>query len=273
MTTTSDRIEAAFRRAASEGRPAVVPFVTVGHPQLDSTPDVVEALWEAGADAIELGIPFSDPLAEGPVIQASSYQALQNGVTPQFCFDQAAEIRRRGVDLPLIYMGYYNPMYQLGLAEFCVQARASGVDGVICADLPAAEAAPLLAACRQTGLSLVPLLALTSTDATIRLACDNASGFVYCISLLGVTGARAAVSDRVETLVARVKEHTELPVAVGFGISTAEHVRDVGRYADGAVIGSALIARMESGRLESGEAGDAATIAAEFMRTVNLQPA
>ena len=257
-------IEDAFRRAANHGRTAIVPFVTVGHPLRDSTPDVVESLSEAGADAIELGMPFSDPLAEGPVIQKSSFRALQNGITPEACFQNASEIRRRGVTTPLIFMGYYNPMYQIGLDEFCSRTKDAGVDGIIAADLPAAEAGPLLDACAKADISLVPLLALTSTEETINQACKQASGFVYCISLLGVTGARVAMSQRVETLVQRVRTYTELPIAVGFGISNAEHVSEVGRFADGAVIGSALINLMQDNPHE-----DAPQTAATFLRSLN----
>ena len=259
----TNRIQEAFSLANQAGRSAIVPFVTTGHPLIDSTPDVVQALSEAGADAIELSIPFSDPLADGPVIQKSSFQALQNGITPEACFQNAAEIRRRGIDTPLIFMGYYNPIYQIGLDEFCARTREAGVDGIIAADLPTSEAGPLWRACEKNGVSLVPLLALTSTDETIAEACKTASGFIYCVSLLGITGARAAVSQKVETLVAKVKQHTDLPVAVGFGISTAEHVKEVSRYADGAVIGSALINMMQDRNPENAPA-----TAAEFLKSV-----
>ena len=260
----SNPIQQAFIRATDDGRTAIVPFVTVGHPLRDSTPAVVEALSDAGADAIELGIPFSDPLAEGPVIQKSSFRALENGITPEACFQNASEIRRRGITTPLIFMGYYNPMYQIGLEEFCSRTKDAGVDGIIAADLPAVEAAPLLDACAKADISLVPLLALTSTEETIAHACKQASGFVYCVSLLGVTGARATVSHRVKSLVEQVKSHTDLPVAVGFGISNAEHVRQVGKYADGAVIGSALINSMQDNDHE-----DAPQTAARFLRSLN----
>lgn len=259
----SNPIQEAFQRAANEGRTAIVPFVTVGHPQRDSTPDVVEALSEAGADVIELGIPFSDPLAEGPVIQKSSFQALQNGITPDECFENAAAIRRRGIETPLVFMGYYNPIYQIGLEEFCARTRDAGVNGIIAADLPSAEAGPLFDACQKEGISLVPLLALTSTEETIATACKQASGFVYCVSVLGVTGARTAVSQRVQSLVATVKRHTDLPVGVGFGISNVDHVAEVGRYADAAVIGSALI-----NQLENCDHVDAPRNAARFLRSV-----
>ena len=259
----SEPIQEAFRRANSDGRTAIVPFVTVGHPLRDSTPAVVEALADSGADVIELGMPFSDPLAEGPVIQKSSFQALQNGITPQSCFENAAEIRRRGVETPIVFMGYYNPIIQIGLDEFCKQTRDAGVNGIIAADLPAAEAGPLHDACMKADISLVPLLALTSTEQTIAHACKQASGFVYCVSLLGVTGARAAVSQRVETLVRRVRTHTELPIGVGFGISTPEHVRQVGEFADGAVLGSALVNVMQDN-----DHANAPEAAASFLRSL-----
>ncbi len=259
----SNPIQEALKRAANEGRTAIVPFVTVGHPQRDSTPDVVRALSEAGADVIELGIPFSDPLAEGPVIQKSSFQALQNGITPDLCFRNAAAIRKQGVETPLVFMGYYNPIYQIGLDEFCARTRDAGVNGIIAADLPAAEAGPLHEACQKASISLVPLLALTSTEETIATACKHASGFVYCVSLLGVTGARAVVSQRVESLVATVKRHTDLPVGVGFGISSAEHVAQVGQFADAAVIGSALI-----NQIQNEDHSQAPKAAADFLRSL-----
>lgn len=260
----SNSIQQAFSRAADDGRTAIVPFVTVGHPLRHSTPDVVEALSDAGADVIELGIPFSDSLGDGPVIQKSSFRALENGITPEACLQNASEIRRRGITTPLIFMGYYNPIYQIGLEEFCARTKDAGVDGIIAADLPAIESGPLLDACAKADISLIPLLALTSTEETIIHACKQASGFVYCISLLGVTGARAVASHPVETLVKQVKSHTELPVAVGFGISNAEHVREVGRYADGAVVGSALVNLMQDNPHE-----DAPQTAARFLQSLN----
>ena len=259
----SDVIQEAFRTAAADGRTAVVPFVTTGHPKRESTPDVVEALAESGADVIELSVPFSDPLGDGPVIQKSSFQALENGITPEECFSNAAEIRRRGVETPLVFMGYYNTIYQMGLDEFCARTRDSGVNGIIAADLPASEADPLAEACRRAGISLIPLLALTSTDESISLACKQASGFIYCISLLGVTGARDRFSNSVEALVQKVRLNTDLPIAVGFGISTAEHVATVGRYADGAVIGSALVNTMQNG-----DHSQAAASASRFIQSL-----
>ena len=240
-----------------------MPFVTVGHPERESTVPLVKALAESGADVIELGIPFSDPLAEGPVIQRSSAAALANGIKPDDVFKRVSELRAQGIDTPLVLMGYYNPMLALGLGEFCRMAADAGADGVIAADLPAAESGPLLDACNESGLALVPLVALTSTQSALELSCGQASGFVYCVSVLGVTGARAAVSQDVRRLVASVKSMTDLPVAVGFGVSNRQHVEEIGEYADGAVIGSALILA-----LDSVPAGDADDAAAEFMRSL-----
>ena len=240
-----------------------MPFVTVGHPERESTVPVVKALAESGADVIELGIPFSDPLAEGPVIQRSSAAALANGIKPDDVFKRVSELRAQGIDTPLVLMGYYNPMLALGLGEFCRRAADAGSDGVIAADLPAAESGPLLDACNESGLALVPLVALTSTQSALELSCGQASGFVYCVSVLGVTGARAAVSQDVRRLVASVKSMTDLPVAVGFGVSNRQHVEEIGEYADGAVIGSALILA-----LDSVPAGNAQDAAADFMRSL-----
>jgi tryptophan synthase alpha chain len=243
----TDRIREAFEKAKSEGRIALAPYVTAGFPELGLTTDIVRSLAEAGADVVELGVPFSDPLGEGPTIQASSHRALTNGVTPETCIETVRDIRSAGIDIPIIFMGYYNNILSFGLDEYCTSASAAGVDGIICADLPAAEAGPLQDACDKAGLSLVPLIALTSTNKAIEHACKRAAGFIYCISVLGVTGARAEMSDRVEGLVNKVRGFTDLPVAVGFGISTAEHVVEAGNFADGVAIGSALINALADG--------------------------
>jgi len=244
---SEDRIRKAFETAQTEGRIALVPYVTVGFPEVGLTTDIVRAVSEAGADVIELGVPFSDPLGDGPTIQASGHTALVNGVTPQDCIVAAKEIRAAGIETPLVFMGYYNNILTVGLDEYCVSVSDAGVDGLIVADLPAAEAGPLQDAAYRAGISLIPLLALTSTDDAIEHACERASGFVYCISVLGVTGARTSVSERVQGLVEKVRKFTDLPVAIGFGISTADHVAEVAEYADGAVVGSALINELADG--------------------------
>ncbi len=251
-----DLIRQAFEAARSKGRIALAPFVTVGYPSPAATPGIVKAIVEAGADVVELGVPFSDPLAEGPTIQKSSFAALEQGVTPKLCLEVAAGLRQDGVTAPFILMGYYNPLLAFGPEKFCEQAAAAGVNGLIVADLPSEEAGPLTANANANGLAVVPLLALTSTDERIALGCRRAGGFVYCVSVMGVTGARATVSQRVRGLVARVRQHTALPVAVGFGISKPEHVAEVAQFADGAVVGAALVEAIGAGP-ESGAAGRA----------------
>ncbi len=237
--------------------------MTSGYPSLDSTVPAIQAIVEAGADVIELGAPFSDPLAEGPSIQKSSHAALVAGTTPETYLDAVRQARAAGVDKPIVLMGYYNPILAFGLAEYCKAVADTGADGLIVPDLPTPEAGPLLDECDRNGIALVPLMALTSTDESIAEAMKRASGFVYCISVLGVTGARATMSERVEDLVARVRSNTDLPVAVGFGISTTEHVSAVASYAEGVVIGSALINAMADGPAES-----APERAGEFVRSV-----
>jgi tryptophan synthase alpha chain len=258
-----DRIRHAFEAARKSGRIVLAPFVTVGYPSPAVTSDIVKAIAKAGADMIELGVPFSDPLADGPTIQNSSFVALQNGVTPQLCLDMAARLRKDGVTTPLILMGYYNPVLSYGPEKFCDKAAAAGVDGLIVPDLPPEEASPLIDIAARHGMVVVPLLALTSTDARIEMACKQAGGFVYCVSVLGVTGARQAMSTSVRGLVERVRRHTELPVAVGFGISRPEHVADVAQFADGALVGGALVDVLGKGPAES-----AAARAGEFIRSL-----
>lgn len=246
-----ERIQAVFKKAESEGRAALVMFITTGFPSVESTAPTLKALADAGADVIEVGMPFSDPLAEGPTIQKSSHAALLNGTTPETCFQAVREARQAGVATPMVLMGYYNPILAMGEAEFCARAAEAGADGLIVPDLPTFEARTLNDECDRNGLSLVPLLALTSTPEGVEEACERASGFVYCVSVLGVTGAREQVGDRVEQLVKLVRSKSDLPVAVGFGISTAEHVARVATYADGAVIGSALVNATADGPAES----------------------
>ncbi len=259
----TDRIREAFEKAKGEGRIALIPYVTVGFPELGLTTDIVRSVVDAGADIVELGVPFSDPLGDGPTIQASGHTALENGVTPQVCIENVKEIRAAGIDVPIVFMGYYNNMLAMGLDEYCSAASGAGVDGLIAADLPAAEAGPLQDACDKTGLSLIPLLALTSTDKSIEHACERAAGFIYCISVLGVTGARATMSSRVEGLANNVRRFSDLPVAIGFGISTADHVAEVAGFADGAVVGSALI-----NTLADGNAACAAKRARAYIQTL-----
>jgi tryptophan synthase alpha chain len=235
------RIEETFARLKAEGRTAFVAFVTVGYPEIDATPGLVEALIEGGADMIELGIPFSDPLAEGPTIQGSTFRALENGTTTATCLEAAQKLRADGVTAPLIFMGYYNPMLAYGIEQFAKDAAEAGADGIISVDLPPEESGDLHAACTANGLRLIYLLAPTSTEERIAAVAEKASGFVYCVSVTGVTGARDRLPEELTAFLERVRKQIPLPLAVGFGISQPEHFRAVGRIADAAVIGSAII--------------------------------
>jgi len=225
----------------AEDRTGFVAFLTVGYPDVESTLRLVPALVEGGADIIELGIPFSDPLAEGPTIQHSSFCALQQGVTPRMCLDIAAKLRQLGVGAPLVPMGYFNPMLAYGLESFVTDAASAGVDGLIVVDLPPEESAPVREACLKHDVRLIYLLAPTSTDERIKLVASMASGFIYCVSVTGVTGVRDELAPDLARFVKRVRSHTHLPIAVGFGISQPKHFQAVSRIAEAAVIGSAII--------------------------------
>ncbi len=235
------RIRRMFDAVREQKRPGLIVFVTAGFPDMEATLELVPALVAAGADAVELGVPFSDPLAEGPVIQESSFRALQNGTSLEDCLTATETLRKKLPDTPLVLMGYYNPIYSYGLASFTERCQQAEVDGLIAVDLPGFEAAPLISECQSRDISMIPLLAPTSTDESIKNACAGGSGFVYCISVAGVTGAREQVSGRSFELLDRVRAHTALPLAVGFGISNRTHVEQVGDTAEAAVVGSALI--------------------------------
>ena len=239
-----DRIREKFETIRREGRPGLIVYLTTGFPDLEATMELVPALAEAGADGIEFSIPFSDPLADGPVIQESSFKALQRGITPDDCLDLAAQVRDKAPDTPLILMTYCNPVYSYGLERFARRVAECGIDGIIPVDLPAEEAGPLYEQCAPRNVHIVPLLAPTSTEAGIKAAVSVSSGFIYCVSLTGITGARDQVSSQGLDLLGRVREHTSLPLTVGFGISRREHVETVCQQAEAAVVGSALIRTM-----------------------------
>ena len=239
-----DRIGEKFETIKREKRTGLIVYLTTGFPDLEATMELIPALAEAGADGIELSIPFSDPLADGPVIQESSFLALEGGVKPDDCLDLVAKVRDQVPDTPLILMTYYNPVYSYGLSSFAQRLAECGIDGVIPVDLPAEEAGPLCEECRPRGIHIVPLLAPTSTEASIKTAASISSGFIYCVSLTGITGARDQVSLSGIELMKRVRQHTSLPLALGFGISRREHVETVCREAEAAAVGSALIRTM-----------------------------
>jgi tryptophan synthase alpha chain len=236
-----DRLAAMFERTRAEGGPAVIRFVPAGWPAADATPEIVEAAIAGGADALELGLPFSDPLADGPANQQAYYEALQQGVTPVTVLENVRELRAAGVEIPLIIMGYVNPMLAYGAERWVRDAVEAGVDGLIVVDLPPGEARELEEPARAAGLQMIYLVAPTSTAERLALVAEHASGFVYCVSLTGTTGARAELSKELPEFIARVRAHTKLPLAVGFGISERRHVEEVGALADAAVIGSAFV--------------------------------
>ena len=243
------RIDEAFQCMRSEGRTGLVVYLTAGYPDLETTFELVPALARSGADVIELGVPFSDPMADGITIQTSNQRALEQGVSLRDCLGLVRRLRTRVPQTALLLMGYYNPVFQYGAERFAAHAEESGLDGLIMVDLPEEESGPLRDELTPKGLSLVPLVAPTSTDARIEAGCRHASGFVYCVSVTGVTGSREELGSEALTLVERVRNHTSLPLAVGFGVSTREHVQAIGQQADAAAVGSALIrVLMESPR-------------------------
>ncbi len=239
------RIASAFKRLRKVNEAALVPYLTVGYPSLDITRQLVPVIARQGADLIELGVPFSDPMADGATVQRASHAALESGVSLSDCLSVAAEARLAN-EVPLLFMSYYNPIHKYGLERFAADCATSGIDGLIVPDLPPEEAGDLKAACEGAGLDLIFLVAPTSTDARLKRVAEMASGFVYCVSLTGVTGARAEVGQSVSDLIARAREHTDLPLVVGFGISAPEHVGRIAQIADGVVVGSALINLIES---------------------------
>lgn len=234
------RLGSAFSRARDERRTALVPFLTAGYPSLKQSEELILALVRGGADVVEIGVPFSDPLADGATVQRTSQIAIGNGVRLADCLELVFRLRAAGVSTPLVLMGYYNPILRYGLERFATDAAAVGVDGAIVPDLPTEESDDLLSAFRRHGRDLIFMLAPTSTESRIEEVGQRASGFVYCVSLTGVTGGRRDLPD-LSAYLGRVRAKVELPIAIGFGISTPDHVRQVGQVADAAAIGSALI--------------------------------
>jgi tryptophan synthase alpha chain len=239
--TGTQRIADAFAQTRAEGRTAMIPFVTAGYPTPERSEAWALGLVRGGADLLEIGVPFSDPLADGATVQRTSQIALQHGVTLAGSIAMARRLREQhGVAIPILLMGYVNPMLQYGLERLAADSAAAGVDGYIVPDLPAEESDELLAPFRKHGVELVFFLAPTSTDDRIQAVAERATGFVYCLSTTGVTGQRDALPD-LERYLGRVRARTEMPLAVGFGVSTPEHVRQVGQVADGAVFASGMI--------------------------------
>ncbi len=225
----------------SNNNTAVIPFITCGFPDVENFVDLLIALEKSGSSVIEIGMPNSDPLAEGLTIQYSSTVALNNGVNTKVCLQIVKKAREKGLKIPVVLMGYYNNVIAYDIEKFCKEAKESGVDGLIIADLPVFESKTLVDYLKKYDLSYIPLLSVNSSKSVIEEACKLATGYVYCISVLGVTGERKVVFDRVKILVEQVRNYTSVPVAVGFGVSNKSDIAEIGKFADGAIIGSALI--------------------------------
>ncbi|WP_062195418.1 tryptophan synthase subunit alpha [Anaerolinea thermolimosa] len=255
------RISRAFQQAREAGYAALMPYFTLGYPDAPTSLEVIEAMAEAGADLIELGVPFSDPLADGPTIQHSTHMALEKGMSVRACLELTAELRRRGVRQPFLLMGYVNPILAYGVERYVADAARSGADGLIVPDLPPEEAETLEAACRDHGLALVYLVSPTSPPERVALVAGRTGGFLYLVSLTGVTGARSELPPGLADFIARVRQVACTPLAVGFGISTPEQARLVGQLADGVIVGSALIEA-------AGRDGHPAQAAADFIRAL-----
>jgi tryptophan synthase alpha chain len=224
-----------------QGHAALMPYFPLGFPDAETSLDVIAALSHAGADAFEIGLSFSDPLADGPVIQHATQIALEKGITVRQSLEMIATLRARGVTQPFLVMGYFNPLLAYGLERFVDEAATAGADGFIVPDLPPEEADDLDRFCRERGLGLIYFLAPTSTDERVELVATKAQGFIYLVSIAGVTGARSQVASGLSDFVQRVRQVTSTPIAIGFGVSTAEQAGEVSQIADGVIVGSALV--------------------------------
>jgi tryptophan synthase alpha chain len=235
-----NRIGQTFQRLKTHGRKGFIPFVTAGDPDLDTSLEIIKALAKCGADIIELGVPFSDPMADGPTIQASSQRALANGMTLNDVLELVRQFRLSS-DVPIVLFSYLNPLLRYGMEKLAFDAAKSGVEGILITDVVDQEAGEIANLFRRQDIDLISLVAPTSTVERLQRIAENASGFLYAIARTGVTGASSESSNTAETLVERARRFSDLPIAVGFGISTAEQVDDVWMYADAAVVGSAIV--------------------------------
>ncbi|MFO1087188.1 MAG: tryptophan synthase subunit alpha [Reyranellaceae bacterium] len=249
------RITQRFARLAADKRAGLVAYISAGDPDLAISYDILKGLPDAGADLIELGMPFTDPMADGPSIQLAGQRALKAGITVDATFDMVRRFRREASDrdTPILLMGYYNLVYQRGVKRFCKEAAEAGVDGFILVDLPPEEADELKPHAVAYGLDTVLLTAPTTDDKRLPAVLAYSSGFVYFVSVLGITGTKSASEDAVAAHVARIRRHTALPIGVGFGIKTPEQAAAVARHADAAVVGSAIVDRVKAGLDEDGK--------------------
>ena len=248
------RIDRRFVALKKEGRPALITFLTAGDPDTATSLAILRALPAAGADVIEIGVPFSDPMADGPAIQASSQRALKAGQTLKKTLEMVRSFRQADKDTPIVLMGYYNPIYIYGVERFLADAMAAGVDGLIVVDLPPEEDVELCLPALKAGMSFIRLAPPTTDDKRLPAVLANTSGFVYYVSITGITGSATPDAGRVNSAVARIKRHTRLPVAVGFGVKNAEQARVIAQGADGVVIGSALVEALRASLDVNGKA-------------------
>ena len=255
------RITETFERLKREGRKAFIPYITAGDPDLATTESLIVALADAGADILELGVPFSDPMADGPVIQRASERALRNPIGVTDILDLVERVRTR-TEIPIVLFTYFNPLLRLAEENPGVRLKRAGIDGVLITDLIPEEAGGLIDDLRRVDIDTIFLVAPTSTDARIGFIANVSRGFIYVVARTGVTGVGESVSDDVKKIVERVRRYSTLPVAVGFGISKPEHVRDVWQYADGAVVGSRLVLEVENNLGDSNLVGKVARLAA-----------
>ena len=237
----SQRIEAVFAKTRAANRAALIPFIMGFDPDRETTLAVLDVLATSGADLIEIGIPFSDPMADGPVIQAAGLRALAAGAKVAGILEVVREFRKKHAEVPIILMGYFNPIYHYGNERFCNDAATAGVDGLIVVDLPPEEELEMTPFMETVGLKLIRLVTPTSVKDRLKLLADSASGFIYYVSVTGITGAQSANAEELEQQVAGVRKHTSLPVAVGFGIKTAAQVKAMAAFADAVVVGSVLV--------------------------------
>lgn len=251
----SGRLNKRFAALKTEGRGGFVTFITAGDPDYDTSLAIIKGLPKAGADVIELGMPFTDPMADGPAIQAAGLRALSNGQTLNKTLAMAKALRETDADVPIVLMGYYNPIYSYGVDRFLTDAKASGVDGLIVVDLPPEEDEELCIPALEAGVNFIRLATPTTDDTRLPAVLNNTSGFVYYVSIAGITGTKTAVSTAVSTEVQRIKRQTDLPIAVGFGIRTPEAVREITQTADAAVVGTAIVERVHRG-MQDGLSGD-----------------
>lgn len=261
-----NRIDKEFAQLKFENRGGFVPFIVAGDPDLPTTKELILLLAESGASVIELGVPFSDPVADGVTIQASAERALRNGVGVKDVLKLVADVRAENCETPFILFSYFNPILQFGLEKFAAEAEKSGADGILITDLIPEEAVEFREILAAKDLCLIMLAAPTSSDERLEKICAKASGFVYAVSRAGVTGARSESSNDAETLVNRLRKFTDLPIAVGFGISTAAQMKEVWRYADAAVVGSAIVKEIE----RSADSSKTVESVSEFLK--NLVP-